>query len=279
MAYSAHVHPICGQPLGHRSRRAQPVPAQVRPRGAGHRRHVEPPVALHAVPRPAHDRALGVVQRQQVRRGLPVAVPQLRAPHAPAERAARHPPHHERAREVQPDDRVGPGPDRGADGRVVAAHHPPAGRGIGRIQGRPDGVGELLRRRRRPPGLVVVGVELDVRHAQPLGHLVGEGRLARPGVPDDHHATHPQSLRRTRSPPAPPGIPWRHALPPRAARPRPDLRRRLPGPDPLGRRLPVLRRPHRPRRFRGHHPDRRGQHDGRRRAGGWPRPSPAAAAW
>ena len=45
---------------------------------------------------------------------------------------------------------------------------------------------------------MVVRIELDVRHAQPLGHLVGKGRLARPGVPDDHHAAHPQSVRRTR---------------------------------------------------------------------------------
>ena len=87
------------------------------------------------------------------------------------------PPQLQAERQVEPDDRVGRADQRVAElGLVVAVDHPAVRRGVHRLA---HARAKLLGTRLGPVRPVVERVELDVRHAQPLGELAAEGRLAR----------------------------------------------------------------------------------------------------
>jgi len=107
---------------------------------------------------------------------LAVPVPELLARDRPSDRPAQGAAEGTTERRIEQDDRVGALEDERSQLRaVVAVDYPAVGRGI---ESRTDACLEHVGGRLVPAGVVVQGVELDVRDAERCRELVGDGRLA-----------------------------------------------------------------------------------------------------
>src|SRR5580765_2764158 len=131
------------------------------------------PVAEVAADQPGEER---LPPPERVAPALLVPVPELDVVADSLARPARDAAQLEPERQVEPDDRVGRSDHRVAElGLVVAVDHP----AVGELGHRLDHPGaELFRRRLVPVRPMVERVELDEGHAEPLGELLRERRLA-----------------------------------------------------------------------------------------------------
>src|ERR1700730_5381573 len=102
-----------------------------------------------------------------------VAVPDFFFQKRPAEGPAREPPEDERERIIEPDDRVGPGPDNIAHDTVIAVSGPAL-----TYQQPVCALTKDLVRLLSPVRAPVQLVELDMWHAKPGGEAPGHGSLA-----------------------------------------------------------------------------------------------------
>src|SRR5215472_1085293 len=161
-----------------------PHKPQVGPAGIAHSELVSLPVDLVPGPGPRDYRVLRL-ERQEVPKGFPVAVPELLAGHGSPQRAAHDLPHDHRARKVQPDDRVGAGPDQILNGAVVTIDDPAV---ASRMLAHPGAEGVGIER--LPVSLVMDRIELKAGDSEHRGDPPRQPCLARPGVAHDRHPAH-----------------------------------------------------------------------------------------